>query len=67
MNDEDCGVVEHGRSAASSPLSGRCKTHPRDGGLLFAYLMALSVVSECMGGGDENSGHEPTTQVKLSA
>ena len=46
---EDGGVEQHARSAASTPLSGRCQAHPRDGGLLFADLVALSVVGECMG------------------
>ena len=42
-------VVWYARSAASTPSSGRWQAHPRDGGLLFAYLVALSVGSECMG------------------
>ena len=49
-NDEDGGVVQHARSAASTLLSRRWQAHPtRDGGLLFADLVALSVGSECMG------------------
>ena len=48
-NDEYGGVVQYAQSAASTPLSGRWQAHPRDGGLLFADLVALSVGSECMG------------------
>ena len=48
-NDEDSGVVQYARSATSTPLSGRWQAHPRDGGLVFADLVALSVGSECMG------------------
>ena len=40
-----CGTV----CSVSTPLSGRWQAHPRDGGLLFADLVALSVGSECMG------------------